>query len=279
MYKKADLHIHSFHSDGTMSPEEILNRAIKNNLELIAITDHDVLEGSKTLIDLAKNQKINCISGAELDAVSFDINFHILAYGVDFDNEEFCNFVEKNRKLLEYVDVLLIKKMENNYDNISLEDYNNYSYDRTKGGWKTLHYFVEKGISNNLFECFSIYSKYNHSYTCVDFPSVDEVCRQIHGAGGKAVLAHPGKVIKKQDLKEFGEELYKLIACGIDGIECYYPSHSEEITTLCLDICNENNLLITCGSDCHGEFQETKIGQINIGINQLSLGGLINKFK
>lgn len=267
--KYVDLHIHSYYSDGTMSPAEILEMAEKNNVGVMAVTDHDVLEGSREIMKLAENKDIKCIPGVELDAVYHNLNFHILGYGVDLENEEFKLFVKRDRALLDKVNTIIIEKMESDYDNISLEDYNNYSYERNKGGWKALHYFVDKGLTNNVWEGFGIYSKYNVNNACVDFPTIEEICAQIHKAGGKAVLAHPGKVIYKDTIDEFIEEVKGIIPFGIDGIECYYPAHSEEITKACLDICKENGLFVTTGSDCHGEFQDTTIGQTKITEEEL----------
>lgn len=102
--KIADLHIHSYYSDGTMSPEEILEKAIEKNMGLIAITDHDTLDGTKKLLDYINNEII-CISGIELDAVEFGINYHILGYGMNLKCEEFQKFVITNRKLLEEVNI------------------------------------------------------------------------------------------------------------------------------------------------------------------------------
>ena len=63
----------------------------------------------------------------------------------------------------------------------------------------------------------------------------------------------------------------------IDGIECYYPSHSEEITAICLELCNKYDLIWTCGSDCHGSFEKTKIGELNIPMNEELLIRIGNK--
>ena len=266
-----DLHIHSYYSDGTMSPEEIIKEAERMEVSVISITDHDVLEGSREAILLAQNTNISCISGVELDANYNDINYHILGYGIDLDNKTFKQRVSRNRERLEEVNENLIKKMELNYDTVSVEDYKAFKYERSLGGWKALHYFVEKGITTNLLEGFELYRKYNHNYTCVEFPSIKEISKWIHEAGGKAILAHPGKVILSKDIKEFKNTLYDIIQMGIDGIECYYPSHSQKITEVCLQVCDEKNLLVTSGSDCHGTFQDTTIGQLQIESDKVRL--------
>lgn len=273
--KIADLHVHSYYSDGTMSPTEIIKTAVNKNVGIISITDHDIIDGSSKLMELSKKYNIKCISGVEIDALENGVNYHILAYGIDLENKDFIEFITKNRDLLEEVNIKLIEKMQVDYDSITISDYLDFNYDKRKGGWKALHYFVEKGITNSLFEGFMIYSKYGHSYNCVQFPSIKQVCDIIHHAGGKAVLAHPGKAIKSNNLKDFKTKVLELVYIGIDGIECYYPSHTTDITSICLGICKSMNLLITCGSDCHGEFENTEIGEMNISLENLNLDSIL----
>lgn len=274
--KTADLHIHSYYSDGTMSPAEILAEALQNNVGLIALTDHDMLEGSRELGELCREIDIIYLPGVELNSLEDGLNYHILGYGVDIHDKVFIDFVDKNRNMLFTVNSLLIEKMQKDYPNISTEDYNSYTYNRRKGGWKALHYLVEKGITNTLREGFALYTKYECYYDVVDFPSIQTVCEYIHNAGGKAILAHPGVSIKETDLVLFKSKLLKLLDYGLDGMECYYVTHTDDITQLCLTICENQNLLITCGSDCHGTFGITHIGDVNIPINKLRLGSLFD---
>lgn len=273
--KIADLHIHSYYSDGTMSPTEILETACKKNVGLISITDHDTIEGSKKLMEISKNYNIKCISGVEIDALENGINYHILAYGFNLEDKSFIEFIKQNRVLLEEVNIKLIHKMQRDYDSITISDYLNFNYDKRMGGWKALHYFFEKGITNSLFEGLMIYSKYEHSYNCVQFPSIKQVCDIIHHAGGKAVLAHPGKGIKSTNLSDFKLKVLDIVDIGVDGIECYYPSHTTDITNICVGICKSRDLLITCGSDCHGKFENTEIGELNIALENLILDTII----
>jgi len=72
-----DLHIHSYYSDGTMSPREIIDSAKKAGVGIIAITDHNEIDGSIELLNMATQNDIVCIAGVELDAVEGDINYHI----------------------------------------------------------------------------------------------------------------------------------------------------------------------------------------------------------
>lgn len=266
-----DLHIHSFYSDGSMSPEDIYNTAKAKGVGLIAITDHNVLEGSLELQKLCEKSNIKCLSGVEIDCLDHGLYVHILGYGMNLMDKEFIGFIKSNRNLLDYISVKLIEKMEKDYPFISLADFDTFYYDKRKGGWKALHYFMSKGLIDNLKEGMEFYTKYNCSYHSVDFPSVSSVSEYIHKAGGKAILAHPGVVIKETDMKIFSNVVQRLIDQGLDGIECFYPYHTDEITEACLRICRERNLLITSGSDCHGEFGNTNIGDMNIMLSKLNL--------
>lgn len=277
MDKIADLHIHSYYSDGTMSPQEILNEALEKGIGLLAIADHDVLEGSIELQKLCKEYDIQSLPAVELDSLDNEIDVHILAYGMNLHDKEFSEFVKKNRILLEEISVKLIEKMNKEMDSVSLSDFSSFSYDNRKGGWKALHYFMDKGITKSLREGFGLYPKYNCSYDCVNFPTVRAVCEFIHKAGGKAILAHPGETIKERDMTIFKKKIEHLIDFGLDGMECYYPTHTKDITEICLNICEVKDLLITVGSDCHGAFGTEEIGEMNIPISKLNLGGMLKK--
>ena len=268
-----DLHIHSLYSDGTDSVKELLERADRNNVSILSITDHNSLGVYDDLNQTEYNGKI--IPGVELDCVEYGINFHILAYGFDLGNKEFRNFVSENNERLELVNIRLLEKMIKDHPNLSLDDYHDFECSKADGGWKMLYYLVERGLSDDIFDSFKYYSQYNHNYACVEFPSLDEVCDLIHKANGKAILAHPGKVIPYKTIDDFDNFIRKVMRHNLDGIECYYPSHSVDITNVCLRYCEENDLIITCGSDCHGRFENTEIGELEVTEEMVNLKGII----
>lgn len=277
LQKTVDLHIHSYYSDGTMSPKEILWTAQEKGVGIISLTDHDRLEGARELKKLCEHSKIQFISGVEMNSLNKGTTVHILGYGVDLEDKAFYEFVNRNRSMLDLISVKLIEKMQEKYEQLSVTEFLDYKYDKKKGGWKALHYLMEKRITKNLREAFPLYSKYGCNYDCVDFPSTKEVCESIRKAGGRAVLAHPGVTIKTKNIKEFKNELLRLMELGVDGIECYYPTHTKEITELCIKMCKEQNMLITSGADCHGSFGDTEIGELDIPVELLDLGDLVGR--
>ena len=276
----ADLHMHSYYSDGTMSPREIVEDAKKRNVQLIAITDHNVLDSYTELKEAAEEFGIKVIRGVEIDARFEDIVVHILAYNFQ-DNEKLFNLVHKAKNELLETSIELIKRMENDYENISSEDYEAYDYDRRKGGWKGIHYLFDRGITNELFEGVKYYGQYKCGHEYFDYPTVEEVIDAVHEANGYVVLAHPCNYYKNNTKEEVLEKLEKFKSIGIDGVECYYPANSEMMTETCIEFCKNNNMIITVGSDSHGDFGavskgiEYYIGAVKKDSSELNLKDMI----
>ena len=275
-----DLHMHSYYSDGTMSPREIVEDAKKRNVQLIAITDHNVLDSYTELKEAAEEFGIKVIRGVEIDARFEDIVVHILAYNFE-DNENLFNLVHKAKNELLETSIELIKRMENDYENISSEDYEAYDYDKRKGGWKGIHYLFERGITSELFEGVKYYGQYKCGHEYFDYPTVEEVVKAVHEANGYVVLAHPCNYYKNNTKEEVLEKLEKFKSIGIDGVECYYPANSEMMTETCVEFCKNNDMIITVGSDSHGEFGavskgiEYYIGAVKKDSSELNLKDMI----
>ena len=271
----ADLHIHSMYSDGTMTIEEILEQAYTHQVSLLAVSDHDMLDGARYLQDQVTNNKkyanIKCIPAVEINALDNGRNVHILGYYVDLENKEFNTFIQKNRAMLDDVSIQLIRKMEKDYANIFLEEFRHYTYDRTKGGFEALHYLKEKGFIQGLKEGFRFYETYDCPYSCVDFLDVPSVIEKVHEAGGIAVLAHPGVTIPETEPEAFKKQLLRYLDMGVEGIECYYPLHPQWMEEMCVEICKEKDLFITAGSDCHGGFGNAKIGETQTPVSAVNL--------
>lgn len=264
-----DLHIHTYYSDGTMSPKEVVEDAKRKNLGIIAITDHDVLDSYEELKVEAEKAGIIAIRGVEIDSIFEGHLVHLLAYKFE-DNEKLFKLINHAKDQLLETSIELIRRMENDYEGISLEDYNSYEYERRKGGWKGIHYLHDRKITEGLFDGVKFYGKYDCGHEKFAFPSVEEVCNTVHDANGYVVLAHPCNYYSNKNKEEILEKLEILKSLGIDGVECYYPANSDLMTNTCLEFCKDNNLIITAGSDGHGDF-----GAVSKGIEYYI--GAINK--
>ena len=264
-----DLHIHTYYSDGTMSPKEVVEDAKRKNLGIIAITDHDVLDSYEELKVEAEKAGIIVIRGVEIDSIFEGHLVHLLAYKFE-DNEKLFKLINHAKEQLLETSIELIRRMENDYEGISLEDYNSYEYERRKGGWKGIHYLHDRKITEGLFDGVKFYGKYDCGHEKFAFPSVGEVCNTVHDANGYVVLAHPCNYYSNKNKEDILEKLEILKSLGIDGVECYYPANSDLMTNTCLEFCKDNNLIITAGSDGHGDF-----GAVSKGIEYYI--GAINK--
>ena len=264
-----DLHIHTYYSDGTMSPKEVVEDAQRKNLGIIAITDHDVLDSYEELKVEAEKAGIIAIRGVEIDSIFEGHLVHLLAYKFE-DNEKLFKLINHAKEQLLETSIELIRRMENDYEGISLEDYNSYEYERRKGGWKGIHYLHDRKITEGLLDGVKFYGKYDCGHEKFAFPSVEEVCNTVHDANGYVVLAHPCNYYSNKNKEDILEKLEILKSLGIDGVECYYPANSDLMTNTCLEFCKDNNLIITAGSDGHGDF-----GAVSKGIEYYI--GAINK--
>ena len=140
-----DLHIHTYYSDGTMSPKEVVEDAKRKNLGIISITDHDVLDSYEELKVEAEKAGIITIRGVEIDSIFEGHLVHLLAYKFE-DNEKLFKLINHAKEQLLETSIELIRRMENDYEGISLEDYNSYEYERRKGGWKGIHYLHDRRL-------------------------------------------------------------------------------------------------------------------------------------
>jgi len=252
---RADLHIHSYFSDGTMSPEEILYLAKENNLAGLSITDHDTIEAyTKELFDLAKKMEIRLIRGVEISSELNDEAVHILAYNFDVDNlifKEFLNEVQKKRRLR---NIGILKKLNEKKIQISEEELNNFTHKNNiaqtiVGRVHIAQLMVEKGYVNSFQKAFEFYLQdkgpcYVRGFKFLPNKIIDE----IHKINGKAILAHPNLIKNKQVINN-------LLNLPFDGLEAYYGKLIFSQEQKWVEIAKKHNMLITGGSDFHGNIR------------------------
>ena len=259
--KKIDLHIHSCYSDGELTPVEIIEKWISEGYKTIAITDHDGIEGSRIGQEFSSALDVEFITGIEFDSENeFGFDFHVLGYDIDLDSQILNENIETIYKWrCERNDKLIAAINELGYD-ITNEDVNAV-YKGTYVGKPTIaKALIAKGYAENVFEAFSNIIQKAGDGTADRKKSLptQHVIDVIHQAGGKAVFAHP--IEQKKDgetWKEFKPRLFNILNAmlewGIDGVECYHPSASEEKSAYLERFAREHGLIITKGSDFHSD--------------------------
>lgn len=257
-----DLHTHSTSSDGKFSPRDVVNQAFENGVKYLALTDHDTVSGITEALDEANKLGVKLIPGIELSTEYNGESIHVLGYFKDdnYKNPEFIkilNNIKEGRIKRAYE---IVERLEK-YHNIKLDInrvlaggndtiarphiakaiiYAGYPYD--------LNYIFDNFLGNNC-----------KAYVPSTNMSTEEGIKILKKFNALVVLAHP-IYVKKSPLEE-------LLKFDFDGIEAIYAQNTKEQTNNLLEIVNKENLITSCGSDCHGILNDSRhamIGQIKI---------------
>lgn len=273
MSVRADLHIHTTASDGTWTPAELIAEAQKQQLGLIAVTDHDSVANVAEAMTLAAAAGITLLPAAEICSTKEDLSFHILGYGIDIHNKQLLELMQHNEALLEQKDVDSIHLLARDGWPVDEAEFARYTYDRRRGGWRALSYLIDKGLCTGVGDFFKRIFTPEHDLGFPEFPPISEVIAAIHAAGGAALCAHAASGFHGPGLERV---LDILRTEKFDGFECYHSNHSEEGTQRLLQHCKKHGLLISGGSDCHGTFVPgRRLGQPLVTADMLRLDGLL----
>ncbi len=257
----ADLHLHTQFSDGTYSPEELVNQARRHGLAALALTDHDTVEGCARCGVACKEAGIEFIPGTELTAEQDGHELHILGYCVNTQNQELLTEVTQFQNVRQNRIREMVARLNQNRIPLEAEAVFELAKCRSPGRPHVARALVQAGLCSSLDEAFERFLKKNRPAWVPKFKiSAADAIDLVHKAGGVAVLAHPG-------LNRCDEVIPGMVEAGLDGIECFHTKHSTATSEHYLSIADRFRLLITGGSDCHG----TSKGRPLIGSVKLPL--------
>lgn len=245
---QADLHCHSTVSDGTVTPSDLLYLAKENGLSALSITDHDTVKAySKELFELAKELKIELLTGIEISASLNDETVHVLGYGFDCQSKVLDSFLKQVQEKRYLRNKMILEKLEAAGKPIREEElYNSKEPSASIGRPHIAKLMVEKGYVKDFKTAFNEYLKDGGlCYVAGEKYSPDEVIDVLHKAKAKAVLAHPQQISQL-------DVLHKVLDMPFDGIEVYYGKMMWQKERRWLRIANKKGLLVTGGSDFHG---------------------------
>ncbi|QOX63980.1 PHP domain-containing protein [Anoxybacterium hadale] len=264
-----DLHLHTYYSDGTMSPEALVLLAKENGVRTIAITDHDGMGGLKEGIDAGKRHGIHVIHGVELSTEDDEkIYMHILGYGFDLNNAEMNEEIECIRQKRVERNEKLLSALNEIGCNLTMEDLQLRSGQDYIGKPTFALALLRKGYISSYGDAYAE-GQFMRSETVRrvhrEKISAEKAIKLIRGAGGVPVLAHPMKIARlvKNENETFWDgldkQLAKLKGLGLLGMECYYSSHTPEETKQLVSLAEKYELITTAGSDFHGTEYESGI--------------------
>ena len=257
-----DLHTHTKASDGEKTPEELIDLAIKSNINALAITDHDTVDSLEIAEKYASTKRnFLFIPGIEMEAEFNNGQMHILGLFIDYKNQTLLDklsYVKKERNLRNEKFINELNKM--GYE-ITLDELKEISGGNTIGKPHFARIFLKKNYIKTKSEMFdrffnqpplSKYKKFSYS--------PKDVITMLKNSGGTVILAHPQTL--KLEKEEFIEKVMELKSYGLDGLECYHSKQTPEQMKEFKEIAKNLNLLISKGSDYHGPITkpETKLG-------------------
>jgi predicted metal-dependent phosphoesterase TrpH len=263
-----DLHTHSTASDGTFSPEELVYLAKKEKLQALALTDHDTIDGLKSAYNTAKDLDLPFLCGIEI-SIKFEGpgHLHLLGYFLEPEIPKINDSLLKLKKAREERNKKMIEKLNNLGIKITLEELKEIAQGEI-GRPHMAILLVKKGIVKSFEEAFQKYLKKGApAYAPKALLLPEEAIKLILEAKGIPVLAHP--VTLKLNLLELKKNIKLLKNFGLMGIEVFYPEHTADFTKFLIECAKELGLLLTGGSDFHGENKpDIKLGK---GLNNLNV--------
>lgn len=269
---KVDLHMHSTASDGQYKPAQLVKLAKERGVEVMALTDHDTIDGLKEAMKAGEESDICVIPGVELSAAEFD-NLHILGYGFDVNSQRLNHLCEEVRKERERHTEYITSFLCNRGVEIDLAEVKTLAGNGAIGRPHFARVMVRHGYVASNREAFERYLDTEEYHKIKrKKPSAQTCIATICAAGGQPILAHPYQLYL--DNMSLETQIKHLKACGLAGLECYYPKHTSKQREYYLRLAEKYQLYTTAGSDFHGErvHQEDQIVPTELDINWLLCG-------
>lgn len=253
----ADLHVHTSHSDSTLTPSAVIAACLVHGIHTVAITDHDSVDGVASAMESGRAAGLRVIPGVEMTVYDAQIEVHIVGLFVDTGSERlnavlWQTLEARRRRIYEIVARLNQIGVE-----VSADDVFTIAGCGSPGRPHVAQALVRSGYVPSVADAFRSYlANGAPGYVPKQNLRPSEAVVAIHEAGGVAILAHPGVGLGAATIE-------RLLRCDVDGVEVYHPLHSEADTVRFRDMARERGLLVSGGSDSHGGIRpETEIGAV-----------------
>ena len=272
--KKVDFHIHSNLSDGLLSPKDMVERAYKNGVSILALTDHDTVNGLLEAKIECERRDIKFIPGVEFSCNHNGESIHLLGFFKDnsYETESFLEVLDSVKKRRIYRAKEIVLKLKDIFDiDINFDDVLKYG-ENVVARPHIAKAIMDAGYpytQNYIFDNFI--GKGQPAYVPTNKITIKEGIDLLHKYNALVFLAHP-ILINNTPLSDFLE-------FNLDGIEGVYFLNSKKQESKLIQFADEHNLLVSAGSDCHGDFINDKrhgdIGDMYLDDKHLNL--ILNK--
>jgi len=265
-----DLQSHSVHSDGALAPAQVVALAASAGMRLMALSDHDTVDGVAEALAAAAEHGLHCTPAAELSAVEGDFeDLHVLGYELRHDDPELratlADFrADRGRRIEAMADRLEELGFALERDELDARARAGAPLGRPHLADAVLRHpanapkLEAEGIAGKreLFPAYLVPGA--RAYVARSRPTVPQAIDVIHAAGGVAVWAHPFWDVEAPQTAI--ATLERFAAAGLDGVECFYATHTEDQTRLLHEAAGRLGLLTTGSSDFHGPDHEAFSG-------------------
>lgn len=258
-YNLADLHVHTICSDGLRTPSQAVAEARDAGLQAISVTDHDTVEGLEEAIAEGDRLGVEVIAGTELSAHVREREVHLLGYCLDWHSPELTGRLDQVHQRRYERGIAIVRRLNNLGVGVTLEEVLDQAKGSPLGRPHIAAAMVDRGLVATKDEAFTRYlGDRGPAFSPKPYISAADTIALIHRAGGVAVLAHPGVSFPEVVVAQ-------LVVWGMDGIEVFHPGHQPPQIDYYLQVAGRHDLLITGGSDSHGDAEGTRVGEYGIG--------------
>jgi 3',5'-nucleoside bisphosphate phosphatase len=267
----ADLHLHTYHSDGVRSPLEVVELAARHHLGIISISDHDNLAAIDEAAEIGRQKSILVIPGIELSTEFRGVDVHLLAYAFDHHDENLEQRLESFRRTRLDRGRLMVEKLAGQGCRIRHERVLEICGNASLGRPHIARALIEQGVVSSMQEAFDRWlSPGRPGYVEKERFPTEEAIEVIHRIGGLTSVAHP--TLYPNWLKVVSD----LFDRGADAVEAYHPHVDADSRGELTGLAKDRRKFVTGGSDDHGMEDLRTIGSIRVpeGLIQPLLEGM-----
>jgi predicted metal-dependent phosphoesterase TrpH len=250
---RCDLHCHSTESDGTLTPRQLVELARDLNLRSLSLTDHDTIAGVEEAKKAGEELGVRVLSGVEISVEYAGKTVHMLGYCFDAGAAKLQAELERLVRGRNERNVKIVQRLNELGLAVTLEEVEAEAGGKVVGRPHIARVLLRHGYVQTWEEAFDKYLARGAAayFERLRFTPHDAVAL-IREAGGVAVLAHP-KYVALHEGETLDDIVQSLVQAGLEGIECYYTEHTPEETAQYIELAKRYNLVITGGSDFHGD--------------------------
>lgn len=253
-----DLHTHTTASDGSDTPEQVVQLAAERRIAAVAVTDHDTVCGVPEAQRVGQGLGVEVIAGVEISALPPESVrrahgvLHILGYLVNTQEGHLTQALVWAQEQRSARNPEIIRKLNALGIDLTLDEVSRHAPRGQIGRPHIAQALVEKGTVGSIQEAFDRYLRTGGPASAEKAKlSPSDAIAAIRAAGGVAVLAHPYQ-LNVGDGDALDEAVHQLVESGLQGVECRYSSHTPEQTARCRGLARRYHLVETGGSDYHG---------------------------